>query len=597
MNRPARRKLEVVRNHTRGAREVEGGAAGVLPDDCPVIPLGAEHDGCWYLDALGQLRFLKARDHSRNNIVHMFSPLRAYLEAQDPWCRFDKDGNKKGIRPEAIADDLMRAAASAGVWSPYARVRGRGAWKGQDGDLVLHLGQRLWINGRVERCGQRGEFVYPVSAERPGPHPDAQPGGVDGPAQRVLGFLRTWQWERPALDPVLLLGWLCAAMVGGALHWRPAVWVTGDRGTGKSTLHDLLRHLLVDGQGGYFGSDVTEAGIRQRVGYDSIPVCFDELEAEEDNQRVNKLIALARQAASGGTILRGGADHQGQDFVARFAVLYSSILVPPLRSQDLSRIAMLNLRPLGGGKPPLLRPDDLHILGQRLLRRMADMWKAWPERLDQWRAQLLKTGYDARGADQFGILLAAADIALHDDEPDSDTLDEMASQLSDHMRVERAEEMPDWARCLQHITSNMAEAWSGGEKLTIGTLIAIAANRPVMRPGALADPWPVRPHQDDRTRAQDMLSSYGLRVMVQPETQPSDTDWDGFLAVANAHANLNRLFGNTHWAARSGAAGVWRQTLARAPDAQAGRPVSFRGIKQRTVLVPLRHVMTLGGDQ
>jgi hypothetical protein len=93
-----------------------------------------------------------------------------------------------------------------------------------------------------------------------------------------------------------------------------------------------------------------------------------------------------------------------------------------------------------------------------------------------------------------------------------------------------------------------------------------------------------------------MLSSYGLRVMVQPETQPAEQDWDGFLAVANAHANLNRLFGQTHWAARSGAAGVWRQTLARAPDAQPGRPVSFRGIKQRTVMVPLRHVMSLGED-
>lgn len=602
MTKPRGPKLEVVGAALRGAKESRGHGMDVLPEDCPVTPLGAENDGCWYLDALGQLRFLKARDHSRNNLVHLFSPLTAYIEAHDPWCRFDKDGNKKGIRPEAVADNLMKACASAGVWSPYAKVRGRGAWKGTDGDLVLHLGRRLWINGRMERCGMRGAFVYPVSAERPGPHPDAQRGGEDGPAAMLLARLRSWCWERPGLDDVLLLGWICAAMLGGALHWRPAVWITGDRGTGKSTLQELVKQLLVDGEGGYFGSDVSEAGIRQRVGYDSLPVCFDELEAEEDNQRVNKLIGLARQAASGGTILRGGSDHQGQDFIARFSVLYSSILVPPLRSQDLSRIAMLNLQPLRGGKPPLLRPDELAMLGQRLLRRMCDTWADWPARLDTWREALVAVGYDARGADQYGTLLAAADLALHDAAPDSDSIAELVGQLQHAARIERAEEMPDWARCLQHITSSRADHWRNGEKLTFGTLVAIASNRAVMRPsGVEAGGDPMRPDQSDRTLAQDVLASYGLRVEVDtfPGGMPRVNDageWDGWLAVANAHAQLNGLFNGTHWAARSGASGVWRQTLARAPDSTAGKPMWFRGVKQRAVMVPLRHVLTQGGE-
>jgi hypothetical protein len=32
---------------------------------------------------------------------------------------------------------------------------------------------------------------------------------------------------------VLLFGWIGAAMVGGALDWRPLAWLTGDRGTGE----------------------------------------------------------------------------------------------------------------------------------------------------------------------------------------------------------------------------------------------------------------------------------------------------------------------------------------------------------------------------
>lgn len=589
-------KARRLRSHLRAATEADAAAASVLPDDCPVRPLGKEGEGCWYMDALGQLRFLKARDHSRNNLAHLFAPFVEYLTHVPAWCRYDKEGELKGFRPEVVADQLMKEAGRLGVWNPYAKVRGVGAWSGEDGDLVLHLGRRLWINGRTERPGMRGDFVYPVAPERPGPHPDPQPGGEHGPARELLAMLRTWRFERPELDPLLLLGWVCASMLGGALDWRPACWLTGDRGTGKSTLQELIKRLFVDGEGILTSSDPTAAGVRQRQGYNSTPVAFDELEAEEDNARVNALIGLARQAASGGTILRGGADHTGQDFIARFAVLYSSILIPPLRPADLSRIAVLNLQPLQGGKPPLLRNAELRVLGQRLLRRMADRWQEWPARYDAWREPLLALGYDSRGADQFGTLLAAADLALHDHPPDSDSLQDITAELASTAAADRAEEMPDWARCLQHITTSLAQQWRGGEQRTVGTLVAIAANRAVLRDPTTQEPGPVRPAREQRQEAQDALATYGLRVEIARKVDGSpeldaEGEWEGALAVANAHAQLNELFRGTHWAGRSGAAGVWRQTLARVPGAMRGAPLKFRGTTQRAVLVPLRFAL------
>lgn len=594
-----------LRSALRGAPEKEDGAAGILPADCPVTPLGKEGGTHYYLDALGQLRALMTKDHSRNGFADLFAPFNAYLETH--WPRYNKEGEVVGFRPEQVTDLLMQACGARGVWSPFAKVRGRGAWRGADGDLILHLGRRLWIvssgssgaRHTVERPGERGGYVYPVYAERPGPHPDAQSGGHGGAGDELLTMLRTWHWERPALDPILLLGWICAAMLGGALHWRPACWITGDKGTGKSTLQDLVKQLLVEGEGVYVSSDATAASLRQFVRHDSLPVALDEAESEEDNTRLNNLIALARQASSGGVILRGGSDHSGHSFIARFSILYSSILIPPLRPQDVSRIAVLNLRQLNGGKPPMLQPEALRLAGQRLLRRLADGWHQLQDRLDTWRGALLAAGYDARGADQFGTLLACADVALHDHAPDTDTLDELVSELAQTTRAERAEEVPDWARCLQHIITTMPPVGGLREQRTLGTWLAIAANRAVLRDELDGKLVERRPTRQEREQAQDVLAASGMRFELakrtdgSPELDPAG-EWEGTLAVANSHAQLQAVFDGTHWAARSGAAGVWRQTLERVPGSMKGAPVWFRGIKARTTLVPVRHVLTGG---
>src|SRR5690606_17311575 len=114
-------------------------------------------------------------------------------------------------------------------------------------------------------------------------------------------------------------------MLGGALKWRPHVWVTGSTATGKSTLHELLE-LLFDG-GALHTADATEAGLRQILGQQTLPVFFDELEANEDNRRARAIIGLARLASSGADMHRGGQDHHGHEFTARSCFLFSSILI------------------------------------------------------------------------------------------------------------------------------------------------------------------------------------------------------------------------------------------------------------------------------
>jgi hypothetical protein len=85
----------------------------------------------------------------------------------------------------------------------------------------------------------------------------------ESPAKRILDDLATWNWQRPYLDPVLVLGWIASSLMGGALKARPIVFTTGGHGVGKSTLHELITNTL---QGVVNTAvDTTAAGIYQKA--------------------------------------------------------------------------------------------------------------------------------------------------------------------------------------------------------------------------------------------------------------------------------------------------------------------------------------------
>ena len=130
----ARKKIRAA---AEGAREISGGIGAEeppnewgLPPRCPVVPLGMLGMLRHYLDDACQLVTLDARDHTRNNLVALFGAQQEFVYFQRRWLRIKDDGSISGIRPERIADDLMQAAARAGIWDPAERVRGRGAWRG-----------------------------------------------------------------------------------------------------------------------------------------------------------------------------------------------------------------------------------------------------------------------------------------------------------------------------------------------------------------------------------------------------------------------------------------------------------------------------------
>lgn len=552
----------------------------MLPRDCPVKPLGVMAQTHFYLDSLGQLIALGPREHGKQHIEALFGVHSAML--REIWPRFSpkvdpETGEAKvtGWKADDAAEHLKRAAAWEGIFDPQGRVRGRGAHRGEAGELVLHCGDMVLIGGkritggpgetRWHHPGVIGPFVYPTAPGMPRPHPEA----VDDEAAVILlKLLQQWRWARPDIDAYLMLGWIAAALIAGALDWRPHAWITGGSGTGKSTLHRLLKMLF--GTGALATADATPAAIRQLLQQQTLPVFFDELEAEEDGRRSKAVIELARLASSGALTFRGGTDHKASEFTVRSSFLFSSILVPPMPQQDRNRLAMLELEKFEtGAQPPALERMGLPDLGRRLRRRLLDQWWRWDATLHAYQAALSSYGHNGRSGDQFGTLLAAADLLLYDFQPEPDVVEEWASKLRADTLAEKVYERTDSDECADWLASTELKGRGGDERETVAKAMRLGLQLDTLEMAA---------------RRRERLRSFGIAIGNVTEAG-GFRDYAGgaaFVAIANSHRGLDELFRDSRWVG-----GVWSQSFARAREARKRVKVKFDGRAIWATVVPI----------
>lgn len=541
---------------------------GEIWPGCPVTPLGVYGPVSYYLDVNGQLR--NVTKHDRQNMLHLFGGRIGLLSGKYP--RFNKDGVPiaNAFEETKLASHMMAACSDLGVWSPTFRMRGPGCWRDDDtGALIMHAGNAVLIDGQWREPGVYGGKVY--AASDPTPRPTSKPARRD-PADELLNDLETWNWRRPDIDPFLVLGSIVAQMVGGALEWRPVVWITGDAATGKSTLQNLLLYVHGGNAGLLQAADATEGGIRAVVGYSSLPVAIDELEPDADNPRkVKAVVELARKAASGAQIMRGSADQKGHQQNAFSCFLFSSILVPPMPPQDRSRLVLLDLDRLKKDAPKMnIDRRRLANIGAHLRRAVLIGWGTYEDRLQLFRAALAEAGHTGRSADNYGTVLTLADLVRNPEAlPDRATLDGWAKKLSHAVTEESMEVGSNADDMLTHLLSQTLDPWRRGQQHTVASWIQVAA---------AIDGAPEIAEIADHKAANRILIDYGLRVRGRQK--------DAVLCIATLQfQKLLDLFERTMWAE-----GAWSQAARRLQGAQLTTIAACGKSSVRAWAVPLKSI-------
>lgn len=521
-------------------------------DDAPFKHMGF-NSGVYYYLAHGsqQVVALTPSQHSKANLCSIADL--NYWEREFP--------TKTGANYDMAMNSMMRRCERKGIFSPDM-LRGRGAWY-DDGRVVLHLGDVVYLDKKPTKpVAVRSRFIYeqglPMRAE------------IDNPltaneARQYLELIQMLPWEND-LDALLIAGWTVCAHIGGVLGWRPHIWVVGSKGSGKThVMSKVIRPVLGDNCLFVVG-ETTEAGVRQSLKHDALPVLFDEAEGEDTRatDRLQRILALVRQSSSesGGRIAKGSVSGQSQSFQIRSCFAFSSINATLVQQSDRSRVTVIELKASRQKHAfaDILATESRVLTEQYITRFYARaIDQAVNVRANSATFATAATAVlgEQRAGDQIGALLAGAWSLTNDGLV---SFEQAQGWLRDFDMSEQREEVQsqsDERSLLDFLMQQIVDVpmEKGGTKKAIGELVEVCRGQ----------------EYDAHEFSKQALSRLGIKV------EP-----DG-IYVSNTADGIKRLLRGTPWSVN------WAKILRRLPNSKAAGVIYFgyTGSESRAVFVEI----------
>lgn len=556
------------------------------------VPLGYDR-GVYYYYSLEtrQVEALKPSEHNQRNLSHLASE-------EYYWRRTSFFSPKTGVNWNDASDWLMRRAREQGVFDPE-RIRGRGAWL-DAGRAVVHFGDRLIVDGQETALTQhRSRYLYQAGKclvlDAPSPLPNED-------AAKLLQICRELRWSDP-LHSYLLAGWIAIAPICGALEWRPSIWITGASGAGKSYVMDHIVKGALRGIAVSVASSTTEAGLRQRLDSDALPVIFDEAEGEKavDQDRMDAVLQLVRQSASerDAPITKGTQGQKGaRQYRMRSAFAFSSINVGVVERADESRITILALEAIDDRDEEaremaaahfehldaLVRSTITAEFSARLIMRSAALMHVIRANHVTFARAAARAFGNQRIGDQIGALLAGAYSLTSSREITYEAAGQWVQQHSDLARLTVAAVARDEERFLSHIKQFPVRVTAAGggaqvERL-LGELMVAASS-----------------YQDEETgvttqEARATLARYGIRYqprassLTMSKAEQDCGGREGFWISHTSKPLTGRVLKGTPWSRKPAL------VLGRLPGAVASSdPIRFAADKERATFVPMEVIL------
>ena len=289
-----------------------------------------------------------------------------------------------------IGDDFIRQADGLGQID-QSLFWGRGAVRLSNGAIAYHLGDRLLVGGRIYDLNDNDDRVWLAE-----PSLDLGQESTVAQTQAIAKAVMGYRWATKD-DGRRFLGWMVAAIVGGALEWRPHLMLTAPSTWGKTW---LLKNVLERFLGPLLTSvsDATPAAIAKVTEHASLPIAIDEAEPSED--WVLELLKTLRAASSDfGSRIRvsptGGVNFQQ----ARFCALLSGTVAPLLGRADNTRITPVGFGPMVEDWPAvkmaiLFAMKQADAVRHRVIRRAGEIVTEAERLVDEFQ----ELGMDSREA-------------------------------------------------------------------------------------------------------------------------------------------------------------------------------------------------------
>jgi putative DNA primase/helicase len=388
-----------------------------------------------------------------------------------------------GIAWDAAMNDLIRRAEQKPVFDP-ARVRGTGAWI-DNGIFVVNDGEYLWYNGEQhELHDSPGHFVY--ERGKSSPYNVTAPMSTEE-STKLIDILCKIKWKKK-IDPSVMAGWILLAPFGGALRWRPHVWLTGAKGGGKSWILENIVYPMVGYEFGITGSgSSTTAGVRSGLSNSSLAAVLDEMETDNPKhmESIDQILRAFREGSSGAgggaATLHGTQDGEGRRWIVSSMAMCASIGAAMRHGADKSRFTVCELYvdPLEKKDIREQRFQDLqesvqiinNIWSHAFVARTFKLFDQIKIAIEVMTAQATDILGARRDGDQLGTLMAGAWMVINDKAPTAAE----ARMFLEYNNVSATDadslEKSDEELCLDEILSMKIDV-SGHVKTTIGSVIS-----------------------------------------------------------------------------------------------------------------------------
>ena len=221
----------------------------------------------------------------------------------------------------------------------------------------------------------------------------------------LVGLIGQWRFTKSGAA-LLLAALLAATFLQALWTWRPLVWLTGQSDAGKSLFLRFLQRVFGPSTI-LFEGKVSEAGLRQTIQHNSVPVLLDEFEKNPHRERI---LELLRSSGRGGVVAKGTPGHAAVLFEINHLVWAASVDVGLPREADQNRWQVIEFEKLdkqiGAPDDPGLERLGVDILtsGLKVAPRARD--------LEHDLKQLQQTGVQSRVRDNLATPAAIAAAIL-----------------------------------------------------------------------------------------------------------------------------------------------------------------------------------------